>query len=82
MARHGSAGRVLLLGAGDGLVLREILRWPTVQTVDLIELDPAVLALARRHPLVQQLHQGSLDDPRLTVHHGDASVDRDSEGPF
>ncbi len=72
MARHGRPGRVLLLGAGDGLALREILRWPSVQTVDLIELDPAVLSLARRHPLVQRLHQGSLDDPRLTVHHGDA----------
>ena len=83
MARHGSPVRVLLLGAGDGLALREILRWPTVQRVDLIELDPAVLALARRHPLVQRLHQGSLDDPRLSVHHGDAFqlIER-LEGPF
>ena len=72
MARHGQPHRVLLLGAGDGLALREILRWPSVQRVDLIELDPAVLALARRHPLVQRLHRGSLDDPRLTIHHGDA----------
>ena len=72
MARHGQPHRVLLLGAGDGLALREILRWPSVQRVDLIELDPAVLALARRHPLVQRLHQGSLNDPRLTIHHGDA----------
>ena len=72
MACHGSPRRVLLLGAGDGLALREILRWPSVQQVDLIELDPSVVSLARRHPLVQRLHQGSLDDPRLTVHHGDA----------
>lgn len=72
MARHGSPGRVLLLGAGDGLALREILRWPTVHRVDLVELDPAVLSLARHHPLLRRLHQGSLNDPRLTVHHGDA----------
>ncbi|MGC6481990.1 MAG: polyamine aminopropyltransferase [Synechococcus sp.] len=72
MARHGHPQHVLLLGAGDGLALSEILRWPSVQRVDLIELDPAVLALARRHPLLQRLHQGSLDDPRLTIHHGDA----------
>ena len=83
MARHGAPRRVLLLGAGDGLALREILRWPSVQQVDLIELDPAVLSMARRHPLMRRLHQGSLEDPRLTVHHGDAFQLIDSlQGPL
>ena len=39
---------VLLLGAGDGLALREILRWPSVERVDVVELDPVVIRLARQ----------------------------------
>jgi spermidine synthase len=72
MALHGQPRRVLLLGAGDGLALREILRWPDLQRVDLVELDPAMLRLARRHPLLQRLNGSSLDDPRVHVHVGDA----------
>lgn len=72
MALHGNARRVLLLGAGDGLALREILRWPGVQRVDLVELDPLMLRLARRHPFLRRLNGGSLDDPRVRLHLGDA----------
>ncbi|MGL6133380.1 MAG: spermidine synthase, partial [Prochlorococcaceae cyanobacterium] len=72
MALHGGPQRVLLLGAGDGLALREVLRWPQVRRVDLLELDPAMLQLARRHPLLLRLNGGSLEDPRVQVHVGDA----------
>ncbi len=72
MAFHRQPHRVLLLGAGDGLALREVLRWPGVQRVDLVELDPAMLQLARRHPFLRRLNQGSLDDPRVHLHSGDA----------
>ncbi len=72
MALHGRPQRVLLLGAGDGLALREVLRWPAVRQVDLLELDPAMLQLARRHPVLRRLNEGSLADPRVRVHLGDA----------
>lgn len=72
MAAHSRAERVLLLGAGDGLALREILRWPEVQRVDLVELDPAMLRLARRQPQLNALNRGSLRDHRVNVHIGDA----------
>lgn len=64
--------RILLLGAGDGLALREILRWPSVRSVTLVELDPLILDIARRHPRLLALNQGSLTDPRVTVLTGDA----------
>jgi spermidine synthase len=64
---------VLLLGAGDGLALREILKYPAVREVVVIELDPEMLALATRHPTLVKLNGKSFADPRVRVIVGDAS---------
>jgi spermidine synthase len=72
LAFHGRAKRVLLLGAGDGLAVRELLRWPSVERIDLIELDATLLQLARRQPFLRHLNGNSLQDPRVRVHLGDA----------
>ncbi|MFM7549121.1 MAG: polyamine aminopropyltransferase [Cyanobacteriota bacterium] len=72
MALQGRPRRVLLLGAGDGLALREVLRWPGLERVDLVELDPAMLRLARHQPFLRRLNRASLEDPRLRLHVGDA----------
>ena len=72
MAAHASPKRVLLLGAGDGLALREVLRWPEVKRVDLIELDPAMLRLAMHQPLLRQLNGDAFKDSRVSIHTGDA----------
>ncbi len=83
LALHPRPRRVLLLGAGDGLAAREVLRWSGVERIDLVELDPAMLQLARRHPFLRRLNGGSLDDPRLRVHVGDAfDRVRRLEGPY
>jgi spermidine synthase len=57
--------RVLVLGGGDGLAARELLRHPSVGEVVQVELDPAVLDLARTR--LAGLNAGALDDPRTTV---------------
>lgn len=64
--------RVLIMGAGDGMALREVLKWTDVQQVVLVDLDPAVVNLARQHPLLTQVNQRSFDDPRVEVRIGDA----------
>ncbi len=64
--------RVLILGGGDGLVARNVLRYPGVERVDLVELDAAVLELARRQPDLLALSAASLCDPRVRVHVEDA----------
>ena len=64
--------RVLLLGAGDGMALREILKWPEVEQVLVIELDPQVIDLARRYPALIRANGNAFDDPRITVRHEDA----------
>jgi len=71
-AMAGTHRRVLVLGGGDGLALREVLRYPDVDEVTLVELDPAVLRLAREDRRLTSLNEQSLADPRVTVVQGDA----------
>jgi spermidine synthase len=71
-AMAGSRRRVLVLGGGDGLAAREVLRYPDVAQVVQVELDPAMVRLARDDPALRALNRGSLDDPRLRVVHADA----------
>lgn len=64
--------RILLLGAGDGMALREILKWPQLESVLVIELDSQLLDLARRYPALAMANGHAFDDPRVTVRYGDA----------
>lgn len=57
--------RVLVLGGGDGLAARELLRHPSVTEVVQVELDPAVLELARTR--LADLNDDALADPRVQV---------------
>ncbi|MFC4376384.1 polyamine aminopropyltransferase [Nocardia halotolerans] len=68
----GSRGSVLVLGGGDGLALREILRYPDVERVTLVELDPAMIELARTHERLTGLNRHAFDDPRVQVVTADA----------
>lgn len=72
MGASGEPRRVLVLGAGDGMALREILKWPQVQQVLLIELDPTIVRLAREYPALVRANQNAFADPRVTVRYGDA----------
>ncbi|CAB3845388.1 Polyamine aminopropyltransferase [Achromobacter mucicolens] len=66
------ARNVLVLGGGDGLAVREILKYKHVEHVTLVDLDPAMTNLfSRSEPLVK-LNDGSLKDPRVTVINDDA----------
>ena len=65
------AESVLVLGGGDGLALREVLR-SRVRRVVEVELDPAVLRLAREDPAFRKLNGDSLRDPRVQIVEADA----------
>ncbi len=69
-ALGGGARSVLVLGGGDGLAARELLRQPGVQKIVQVELDPAVIELART--TMREANGGSLDNPRVNVIIGDA----------
>lgn len=72
LARLPQARRVLILGGGDGLAAREVLRYRQVSDVTLVDLDPAMTALFASHPTLTQLNRGALSDPRLRVVNADA----------
>ncbi|OSM07140.1 polyamine aminopropyltransferase [Magnetofaba australis] len=64
--------RVLVLGGGDGLAVRELLRYTQIARIDLIDLDERVLELARENPHIRALNGDSLRDKRAHVQVGDA----------
>ncbi len=68
------AKRVLVLGGGDGLAVREILKYDNVESVTLVDLDPAMTALFSTAPALVELNRGSLQDKRVSVINADALV--------
>ncbi|MCW5866325.1 MAG: polyamine aminopropyltransferase, partial [Candidatus Eremiobacteraeota bacterium] len=76
--------RVLILGGGDGLAAREVLRYPEVEQVLLVDLDPAMTSLFRDHQFLNRLNQHSLSDKRLRILNADAFVwvSEPREAPF
>jgi spermidine synthase len=63
---------VLVLGGGDGLAVREILKYPQVQRIRLIDLDPAMTKLFRSNQLLRELNHNSLHSPKLEIRNADA----------
>ena len=72
MAAHGAPRRVAVLGGGDGMAVREVLKYPSVESVTLVELDPAMTQLFRDTPQLAQLNHGALRDPRVQIVNTDA----------
>lgn len=66
-AMAGPHRRVLVLGGGDGLAAREVLRYAGVHSVTVVELDPQVVRLARTDPGLSALNGGVYRDSRLKV---------------
>ncbi|MFD5424847.1 polyamine aminopropyltransferase [Streptomyces sp. NPDC127084] len=71
-AMRGPHARVLILGGGDGLAAREVLRHAGVRTVTLVERDPGLVRLARTNPALSELNGKVYRDPRLRVVCADA----------
>ncbi|MGH8706139.1 MAG: hypothetical protein ACREUO_12080 [Burkholderiales bacterium] len=64
--------RVLVLGGGDGLALREVLRYPSIEAVTLVDIDAQVTALFRDNPRFAELNGGALADRRVSIVNADA----------
>jgi spermidine synthase len=67
-----SHAHVLVLGGGDGLAAREILRWPGVESITLVDLDKAITNLGTRYGELSELNQHSLTNPKLQIINDDA----------
>lgn len=72
MTAAGNPRHVLVLGGGDGLAVREILKYPSVESVQLVDLDPAMTRLFSSQQILQQINKYSLKNSRVTVSNADA----------
>lgn len=66
------AKRILVLGGGDGLAVREILKYPSVEHITLVDLDPEMTKLARTHKRLKALNGDSLENSKVEVINEDA----------
>ncbi|MES2423111.1 MAG: polyamine aminopropyltransferase [Pseudomonadota bacterium] len=64
--------KVAVLGGGDGMAVREVLKYPGVQSVTLVELDPAMTTLFSQQPALAQLNGNALQSPKVKVVNTDA----------
>ena len=65
MAVHPNVKRVLVIGAGDGGVVRELCRYPEIERIDLVEIDGQVIEVSKKY---LPFTACSLDDPRVHIH--------------
>jgi len=72
MAAHGAPRKVAVLGGGDGMAVREILKYPSVEQVTLVELDPAMTDLFSHDPALAALNGHALASPKVQVVNTDA----------
>ena len=76
---HADPRTALIIGGGDGGSARQLLKHGCIQRIDLVELDEAVVDLARQH--LQCIHHGALDDPRVHITIGDGRRFVEQPGP-
>ncbi|MEP6764035.1 MAG: polyamine aminopropyltransferase [Gemmatimonadaceae bacterium] len=78
LAASPTRAQVLVLGGGDGLAVREILKYPDVQHVTLVDLDEQMTTLFKTHPRLSALNDSSFSNPRVKVVNADAFTWLDS----
>jgi len=66
--------KILILGGGEGLLARELLKSDAVQSITVVDLDPEVFQLARENPHLRALNGAALVHPKVTTVAEDASV--------
>lgn len=67
-----NAKNVLILGGGDGLAAREILKYNNIEHITLVDLDPAMTRIFKTHEMLLKLNNHSLLSPKLSVINQDA----------
>jgi spermidine synthase len=71
-AQSSAPKKVAVFGGGDGMAVREILKYPGVESVTLVELDPAMTRLFTDTPELAQLNAHSLSSSKVRVINADA----------
>lgn len=67
-----TVNRVLVLGGGEGLVVRELLKYSEIQEITVVDIDPSITRLAKENELISRLNEHALDDEKVQILHQDA----------
>ncbi|MFC1510167.1 spermidine synthase [Candidatus Omnitrophota bacterium] len=67
MLNKQAAADVLVLGAGDGMLVRELLKYSTIKKITIVELDPEMINAAKNEVVLTSANKNALDDPRVEV---------------
>lgn len=74
--------KVLVLGGGDGCAVREILKYPSVEEITLVDLDPLMTDLGTTHPVLKELNEGALSDEKVAVVNADGFIFLQQDSAF
>lgn len=74
MNLHPKPSQILVLGGGDGCAARELLKYPSVQNITLVDLDPAMTNLGKSHPVLTELNNASLSSQKVQVLNEDGFI--------
>ena len=77
-----SPKRVLVLGGGDGLAVREILKYPSIETITLVDLDREMTDIFKSNLRLSELNQHALSSPKVNIITGDAFLWLDQHQDF
>ncbi len=66
--------QVLILGGGDGLAVREILKYKQVKKITLVDMDPVMTDFAKTHPVLLKINKGAMNHPKTEIVNEDAAV--------
>ncbi len=69
-----SRKHLLILGGGDGLAIREILKYDDVEAITLVDIDPEIIRISKENRYLKEMNQDSFEDKRVTIFNEDAFV--------
>ncbi len=72
VALSGQVKNVLVMGGGDGCAARELLKYPNIEQITVVDLDSMMTGLAKRHPVLTELNDSAFHHPKVTVQNADA----------
>jgi len=74
MQLHQTPQNILILGGGDGCAVRELLKYPSIHKIDMVDLDQKMTDLGTQHPILIDINEGSMNSSKLSIYNKDAYV--------
>lgn len=64
--------KILILGGGDGMAVRELLKYDNIGSIELVDLDPIITDLAKNHPAFVKLNENAMNNDKVQIFNTDA----------